>query len=69
VLKEKKMEKDTTLELNARQAQEAGPGNASLLPYSAPELFVFNQAKITMGGLYLAGQDRISPPFTSYRSS
>jgi hypothetical protein len=68
VLKEKKMEKDTTSELASRQAQDAGPGNASLLPYSTPELFVYNQAKITMGGLFPRGFDWIGPG-TNYRVS
>lgn len=65
---EKKMEKDMTLELNSEQAQDTGSGNASLLPYTAPKLFIYNQAKITMGGVNLRAQDWIGPG-TSYRSS
>lgn len=56
-----------TSELDARQIQDAGSANDLRLPYTAPELSVYNQAKITMGGLIPASQDFIGPG-TNYRS-
>lgn len=42
--------------------------DVSLLPYSAPELHVYNQAKTTMGGTTTNTADWIGP-FTSYKIS
>jgi len=61
------MENDMTVALHSQQAQDTASANASLLPYTAPELFVYNQAKITMGGIVQTAQDFIGPG-TSYRS-
>ena len=58
------MEKDMT----SQQAQDTDSGSNSLLPYTAPELFVYNQAKITLGGIVTKGVDAIGP-FTNYKVS
>ena len=49
------MGKDMTLEINSKQSQDASSGNAPLLPYTAPKLFIYNQAEITLGGTHEKG--------------
>lgn len=62
------MKKNMSLEVKANQVDNTGAKNISRLPYTSPQLLVYNQAKITMGGLNLTTQDWINPG-TSYRAS
>lgn len=65
------MKKNLSIALRSTQAQNTDSENISLLPYSAPELLVYNHAKITMGGVKPTGNDFVEafPNFTNYRVS
>jgi hypothetical protein len=66
-IREKQMEKIRASEFSSNQEQNVT--EVSLLPYSAPELHVYNQAKTTMGGVVGGFLSDSVGPFTSYKVS
>lgn len=59
------MEKDTALASSASESSKV-----TLLPYSTPELFIYNSAEVTRGGaIGPRAADFTCTPITNYRIS